>query len=89
MARGMSWMSCMCRFSTADRIVIWSVRVWGWDRPAWRDVERQLGSALGAEDARTLTRNLYGLYCLIGRSATRSFLLPRLGCRRVSGTSGC
>ena len=77
-------MSCMCRFSTADRIVVWSVRTWGWDRVGWRDVERGLGESLGAEDGRSLTRNLYGLYCLIGRSATREFLLRPIGCRQVS-----
>ena len=77
-------MTCMCQFSTADRIVVWSVRTWGWDRAGWRDVERGLGEWLGAADGQSLTRNLYGLYCLIGRSATREFLLRPIGCRGVS-----
>ena len=77
-------MTCMCQFSTADRIVVWSVRTWGWDRAGWRDVERGLGVSLGAADGLSLTRNLYGLYCLIGRSATREFLLRPIGCRCAS-----
>ena len=77
-------MTCMCRFSTADRIVVRSVRTWGWDRAGWRGVERRLADSFGAGDGQSLSRNLFGLYCLIGRSATREFLLPRLECRRVS-----
>ena len=77
-------MNCMCRFSTADRIVVWSVRTWGWDRSSWRCVERHLDESLGAADGRSLSRSLYGLFCLIGRSATREFMLPPLECRRVS-----
>ena len=77
-------MNCMCRFSTADRIVVWSVRTWGWDRSSWRCVERHLGESLGAADGQSLSRSLYGLCCLIGRSATRAFVLPPLECRRVS-----
>lgn len=77
-------MTCMCGFSTADRIVVWSVRTWGWDRSSWRCVERHLGESLGAADGQSLSRSLYGLCCLIGRSATREFMLPPLECRRVS-----
>ena len=77
-------MTCICRFSNADRIVVWSVRTWGWEPTGWRDVERGLGESLGAGDGRSLTRNLYGLYCLIGRSATREFLLRPIGCRHAS-----
>ena len=77
-------MSCLCRFSTADHIVIWSVRTWSRGRSEWHRVENELSGPFGVEAGQSLSRNLYTLYYLIGGAATREFLLAPLKCARIS-----
>lgn len=77
-------MPCLCRFSTADHIVIWSARIWSCGRPEWPRVERELNGPFGIETGQSLCRNLHSLLYLIGGVATRQFLVAPLKSPEVS-----
>lgn len=77
-------MGCLCRFSTADHIVIWSARTWSRGRSEWHRVENELSGPFGVEAGRSLSRNLHTLFYLIGGAATRQFLLAPLKCAKIS-----
>ena len=77
-------MTCLCRLSTADHIVIWSARAWFRDRSAWDRIENELGGGLGAEAGPPLCRNLLKLYGLIDGATTRPVRLSPPKCPRVS-----
>jgi len=77
-------MGCLCRFSTADHIVIWSARTWSSGRSEWHRVEKELSRPFGIEAGQSLCRNLHTLFYLIGGAATRQFLLAPLKCAKIS-----
>ena len=53
---------CLCRFSTADHIVIWSARTWSTGRSNWHRVEKELSGPFGVETGQSLSRNLHTLF---------------------------
>ena len=77
-------MGCLCRFSTADHIVIWSARTWSRGRSEWHRVEKEFSGPFGVEAGRSLSRNLHTLFYLIGGAATRRFLLAPMKCAKIS-----
>ena len=77
-------MGCLCQFSTADHIVVWSARTWSTGRSDWHRVEKELGGPFGAETGQSLSRNLHTLFYLIGGAATRQFLVAPMKCAKIS-----
>lgn len=77
-------MGCLCRFSTADHIVIWSARTWSTGRSEWHRVEKELSGPFGVETGQSLSRNLYTIFYLIGGAATRQFLVAPMKSARIS-----
>ena len=77
-------MRCLCQFSTADHLVIWSARTWSRGRSEWHRVEKELVGPFGVETGQSLSRNFYTLFYLIGGAATRQFLLAPLKCAKIS-----
>ncbi len=77
-------MECLCRFSTADHIVVWSARTWSTGRSEWYRVEKELSGPFGAETGQSLSRNLHTLFYLIGGAATRQFLVAPMKCAKIS-----
>ncbi len=77
-------MRCLCRFSTADHIVIWSARTWSSGRSEWHRVEKELRGPFGVETGQSLSRNLHTIFYLIGSAATRQILLAPMKCAKIS-----
>ena len=77
-------MICACQLSTADRIVVWSARVWHQDPSEWESFAERVDAGIGIEAGRSLCRNLSTLHLLINGAATRPFLLAPMATIRVS-----
>ena len=77
-------MTCACQLSTADRIVVWSARIWHQDPSEWDTLVERVSVAVGEEAGRSLCRNLSALFLLINGAATRPFVLAPMETSRVS-----
>ena len=75
---------CACQLSTADRIVVWSARVWHQDPSGWEALVERVSAGVGPEPGRSLGRNLSMLHLLIDRTADRRFMLAPMQTTRVS-----
>ena len=77
-------MTCARQLSTADRIVVWSARVWHQDPSEWEAFEQRVSAGVGPEAGRSLCRNLSMLHLLVNAAATRPFLLAPMETTRLS-----
>ena len=77
-------MRCLCQYSTADHLVIWSARTWSSGRSEWHRVEKELSSPFGIEAGQSLSRNLHTLFYLISEAATRQIHVAPLKCAKIS-----